>query len=154
MQWLACELMDVRDPWHKIYSKDLKLRVLAAVDGRACPSYGLRRTDAVPEVSRFEPEGVNSPFTTERAKRLALPLAIRRFVVDLKAERPPMRPNEIATVCYVRFGRRPDDRTVKKVLKEYPIPLRAVRCFRPTTRSGGAWSDASMRRLRENYGRV
>ena len=42
-----------------------------------------------------------------------------------------MRPDEIATVCYVRFGRRPDYRTVERVLAEEPMPLRMVRRFPP-----------------------
>src|SRR5215217_486246 len=57
------------------------------------------------KVSCFESEGMDSLFAIERARRLALPPAMRRFIVELKAEHPPMRPNEIATVCYVRFGR-------------------------------------------------
>ncbi len=83
------------------------------------------------KVSRFGSEGMDSLFATERARHLALPPALRRFIVDLKAEYPPMRPNEIATVCYVRFGRRPDGRTVKRVLEEDPMPLRMIRRFPP-----------------------
>jgi len=42
-----------------------------------------------------------------------------------------MRPQEISTVCYVRFGRRPDYRTVERVLSEEPMPLRIMRRFPP-----------------------
>ena len=82
-------------------------------------------------VKRFEAEGMDSLFSTERAKRFGLPPAIRRFIVDLKAEHPPMRPNEVANICYVRFGRHPDGRTVARVLQEEPIPLRMVRRYPP-----------------------
>lgn len=82
-------------------------------------------------VSGFGSMGMDSLFAAESAKRRALPPAMRRFVVDLKAEHPPMRPNEISTVCYVRFGRRPDYRTVERVLSEEPMPLRMVRRFPP-----------------------
>jgi putative transposase len=82
-------------------------------------------------ISRFEADGMDSLLATESAKRRALPPAMRRFVVDLKAEHPPMRPREIATVCYVRFGRRPDYRTVRRVLAKEPVPLRMVRRFPP-----------------------
>ncbi len=82
-------------------------------------------------ISRFELEGVGSLFATAGAERRALPPAMRRFVVDLNAEHPPMRPYEISTVCYVRFGRRPDYRTVEWVLAEEPMPLRLVRRFPP-----------------------
>jgi putative transposase len=50
-----------------------------------------------------------------------------RFIVDLKAEDPPMCPHEIVTICYVRFGRRPDYRRVEPVLSQEPMPLRMVR---------------------------
>jgi putative transposase len=83
------------------------------------------------KVSRFEAEGMDSLFAAEGAKRRSLPPAMRRFVVDLKAEHPPMRPHEIAGVCYVRFGRRPDYRTVERVLAAEPMPLRMVRRFPP-----------------------
>ena len=32
---------------------------------------------------------------------------MRRLIVDAKAEHPALNLNEIARVCYVRFGRRP-----------------------------------------------
>jgi putative transposase len=47
-------------------------------------------------VNRFEAEGMYSLFSTERAKPKRLAPAIRRFIVDLKAEHPSMRPNEVA----------------------------------------------------------
>jgi putative transposase len=67
-------------------------------------------------IARCEAEGMDSLFATEGTKRRALPPAMRRFVVDLKAEHPPMRPHEISTVCYVRFGRRSDCGTVPEDL--------------------------------------
>lgn len=82
-------------------------------------------------ISRFEAEGMGSLFAPGNAKRRALPPSMRRFIVDLKAEHPRMRPHEISTVCYVKFGRRPDYRTVERVLAEEPMPLRMVRRFPP-----------------------
>jgi putative transposase len=82
-------------------------------------------------VGRFEIEGMESLFAAERAKRLALPPRLRRSIVDLKAEHPALNDNEIATICYVRFGRRPDYRTVRRVLAEEPMPLRMVHRFSP-----------------------
>jgi len=74
---------------------------------------------------------MDSLFAAEGTKRRALPPAMRRFVVDLMAEHPPMRPHEISTVCYVRFGRRPDYRTAQRILAEGPVPLRIVRRLPP-----------------------
>jgi len=82
-------------------------------------------------LARFEAEGMESLFGSEAAKRRGLPPAVRRLVVDLKAEYPGFNPNEIANACYVRFGRRPARKTVKRVLAEEPTPLRFVRRFPP-----------------------
>lgn len=83
------------------------------------------------KAGRFEVEGMESLFDAEPAKRRALPTAVRRLVIDLKAEHPRLNTNEIAGICYVRFGRRPDVRTVKRVLEEEPMPLRMVRRYPP-----------------------
>src|ERR687893_1323455 len=82
--------------------------------------------------ARFEVEGMESLFGSEAAhRRKKLPSAMRRLIVDLKAEYPGFNPNEISRVCYVRFGRRPARKTVKRVLTEEPVPLRFVRRFPP-----------------------
>jgi putative transposase len=83
------------------------------------------------KVSRFEAEGVDSLFASEGAKRRGLPPAMRRLVVDLKAEHPALNLSEIARICYARFGRRPDERTVRRVLEEEPLPLRVIRRYPP-----------------------
>jgi len=80
---------------------------------------------------RFDAEGMESLFSTGAAKRRALPRWIRRMVAELKGEHPPLNPNEIPNVVYVRTGRKPDRKTVKRVLSEEPIPLRMVRRFAP-----------------------
>ena len=80
---------------------------------------------------RFESEGMESLFGSEAAGRERLPPSVRRLVVDLKAEYAGFNPNEIANACYVRFGRHPARKTVKRVLAEEPAPLRFVRRFPP-----------------------
>ena len=80
---------------------------------------------------RFDAEGMESLFSSDAAKRRVLPRWVRRMVVELKGEHPALNPNEISNIIYVRTGRRPDRKTVKKVLSEEPIPLRMVRRFGP-----------------------
>lgn len=80
---------------------------------------------------RFEKDGMESLFETPPAKRRKLPPALRRLIVDLKAEHPPMSLGEIAKVCYVYSGRKPSKRTVRRVLEEEPAPLRLMRRFDP-----------------------
>jgi putative transposase len=80
---------------------------------------------------RFDAEGVDSLFSSEAVKRRALPRWIRRMIAELKGEHPPLNPNEISNIVYVCTGRRPDRKTVKRVLSDEPIPLRMVRRFPP-----------------------
>ena len=42
-----------------------------------------------------------------------------------------MRDNEIATICYVRFGERPHGRTVRRALERSPTAIRMFRRFKP-----------------------
>ena len=52
----------------------------------------------------------------------SLPPEMRQLIVDLKAEHPDFRPHEIATICFLRFERRPSDHTVKRALADGPPP--------------------------------
>jgi hypothetical protein len=74
---------------------------------------------------------MESLFATEKARRKRLPPAMRRLIVDLKAEYPALNLSEIANIGYVRFGRRPEVRTVRRVLEEEPIPLKILKRFAP-----------------------
>jgi len=72
----------------------------------------------------FESRGMASLFPKEPVPpsddARELPPDMRQLIVDLKAEHPTFRPHEIATVCYVRFGRRPSHHTVQRVLASGP----------------------------------
>ena len=82
-------------------------------------------------VDRFQAQGMESLFDTQTAKGRELLPAIRRLIVDLKAEYSALNLNEMANIVYVRFGRRPDYRTVGRVLREEPWPLKMWRRFDP-----------------------
>ena len=82
-------------------------------------------------VEGFEHEGMDGLFGTEKARRKRLPPATRRLIVDLKAEYPAFNLSEIANIVYVVFGRRPDVRTVRKVLDEEAWPLKLGRDYPP-----------------------
>lgn len=112
------------------------------------------------KVAAFRDEGMESFFASPKAKRRVLPPAIRRKIVDLKAEHPPLNLEEIANVCGRLFGRRPDGHTVKAVLEESAIPRKLVRRFPPYHEAGDVaesrkavvtlyregWSDKSIAR--------
>ena len=82
-------------------------------------------------LDRFAEEGMESLFDAPTAKRRGLPPSVRRLIVDLKAEYPAFNPNEIANVVHACFGRRPDYRSVARVLDEEPVPLKIIRNYPP-----------------------
>src|SRR5215216_5027273 len=82
-------------------------------------------------LDRFAEEGMESLFDAPAAKRRRLPLAVRRLIVDLKAEYPRFNLNEIANVVRAAFGTKPDVRSVARVLQEEPLPLKIVRNYPP-----------------------
>ena len=69
------------------------------------------------KVSRFDELGMQSLFEAEPAEdKRQLPAFIRQAIVQLKAEYPAFRPNELATVCQVRSERRVSAFTVPRSL--------------------------------------
>ncbi len=81
---------------------------------------------------RFDELWMASLFEGERDGTYRnLPPPMRQLIVDLKAGHPAFRPNEIATICYVRFGRRPSPHTVQRVLADGPAPSRKGRRYPP-----------------------
>lgn len=81
-------------------------------------------------VQRFETEGMASLFDeSQPAPSRSFPVHLRHLIVQLKAEYAGLRPNEIATICFARTGRRPSPHTVKRVLAEEPSLLIIKRRF-------------------------
>jgi putative transposase len=83
----------------------------------------------------FEQEGMASLFPKERVPSPdtghGLPEDLRQLIVDLKAEHPGFRSYEIATICFLRFERRPSDHTVNRVLADGPSPSVTGRRYPP-----------------------
>jgi putative transposase len=60
-----------------------------------------------------------------------LPPEIRQLIVDLHAELPTMSWREIAEICYIRYGRRPDHKSVKHIATSGPPPSLQSRRYQP-----------------------
>ena len=86
-------------------------------------------------IERFERDGMLSLFGTDpataRARRQGLEPAIRRMIVELKAEHPKLNLNEIANIVYVRTGRRLGKHTPGRILADAVVPLKLSRLFEP-----------------------
>jgi putative transposase len=82
------------------------------------------------KVVRFTAQGMRSLFEVDdppATDRRTLPLGIRRAIVELKAEYPPLGLREIGAICRERFGRSVSHHTVKQVLATAPLPLHPPR---------------------------
>ena len=84
------------------------------------------------QAARFEREGMASLFGLPKVERhRTLPVEIQRAILALKVEYPPFRRHEIATICGVRFRRRPSHHTVRRILAEDPAPTLIGRRYPP-----------------------
>ena len=82
-------------------------------------------------LAAFRDENMLSLFDSPKARRQVLPPNIRRTIIDLEREHPPLNFEETANICGKLFGKRPDGHTVKAVLKENAIPTKPVKRFAP-----------------------
>ena len=56
-------------------------------------------------ISSFKSYGMRGLFELEEVEdKSRLDPEVQGLILNLKSEYPPMRDNEIATICYVRFG--------------------------------------------------
>src|SRR5215471_17124138 len=78
------------------------------------------------QADQFDQHGMVSLFSKKPVpspdKGRSLPPDMRQLIVDLKAEYPSFRPHELARICFLRFGRKPSDHTIQRVLADGPKP--------------------------------
>lgn len=87
------------------------------------------------QADQFEQYGMISLFGKERAPAPepghSLPPEMRQLIVDLKIEHPGFRPHELARTCFLHFGRKPSDHTIKRILADGPKPTVTARRYPP-----------------------
>src|SRR5437764_5485655 len=62
------------------------------------------------------------PPSVPKLDKRTLPPDIRQEIVDLHAQYPAFHPHEIATICFVKFNRKPAPATIKLILASGPKP--------------------------------
>ena len=80
-------------------------------------------------IQSFEAYGIEGFLSADTARHRKLTPNVRRLIVDLKAEYPPFNLNEIANIVRTCFGRKPDVRSVRRVLDEEALPLKLERSY-------------------------
>ena len=68
------------------------------------------------------------PAIPKQDKR-TLPPDMRQEIVDLHAQYPAFRPHELATICFLKFNRKPAPATIKLILASGPKPSTTERRF-------------------------
>src|SRR5579859_6434525 len=85
----------------------------------------------------FERAGMASLFASgeqggARETGKTLPSEMRQLIVDLHVEMPTMSWREIAEICYIQYGRRPDHKSVKHIATSLPTkPSLSARRYQP-----------------------
>jgi putative transposase len=69
------------------------------------------------------------PPPVAKMDKRSLPPDIRQEIVDLHAQYPVFRPHEIATICFVKFNRKPAPATIKLILASGPKPSTTERRY-------------------------
>jgi hypothetical protein len=62
------------------------------------------------------------PPPVPKLDKRSLPPDVRQEIVDLHAQYPAFHPHEIATICFVKFNRKPAPATIKLILASGPKP--------------------------------
>jgi len=115
-----------RFPEQRLYERIRPITLFGATAEERAQKIGvpvstLRRAD-----DAFDREGIVSLYRPTQAQRAdhhrSLPVPMRQLIVDLKADHPGFTLHELATICFVQFGRRPSHHTVKGVLADGPQP--------------------------------
>ncbi len=69
------------------------------------------------------------PPAIPRQDKRTLPPDMRQEIVDLHAQYPAFRPHELATICFLKFNRKPAPATIKLILASGPKPSTTERRF-------------------------
>lgn len=124
-EWQEIEQL-VLWPEQEVYERLRPVILFGQTAAERAKETGIPKRTLQHQAKLFEQEGMASLFPKERAPASetsrSLPPEMRQLIVDLKAEHPGFTPHEIATICFLRFERRPSDHTVKRVLAEGPLP--------------------------------
>ncbi len=97
---------------------------------------GMSKSSIYSKANLFDQAGMASlfpptppPDLPKQDKRILSP-PVRQAIVDARAEYPELSLHEIASMCYVQFGRKPSPHTIKYILATGPKPSHITRRYK------------------------
>ncbi|BCL84720.1 transposase [Ktedonobacteria bacterium brp13] len=123
-------------PEQELYEQIRPLVLFHETPGERAKEIDVPQRTLARKADEFERYGMASLFPSgkqggarETAKTL-LP-EMRQLIIDLYFEHPAMSWREIAEICYIRYARRPDHKSVKHIATSGPPPTRKARRYQP-----------------------
>jgi hypothetical protein len=123
-------------PEQELYEAIRPLILFHETAGERAKEIDIPQRTLARKADEFERSGMASLFASgsqggARETGETLPPEIRQLIVDLHTEMPSMSWREIAEVCYIRYGRRPDHKNVKRIATSGPPPSLSARRYQP-----------------------
>lgn len=123
-------------PEQELYESIRPIILYGQTPGERAKETGAAQRTLSRKADEFEKYGMRSLFDSDehggaRETSKTLPSEIRQLIVDLHAELPTMAWREIAEVCYIRYGRRPDHKSVKHIATSGAPPSLQARRYQP-----------------------
>src|SRR6266702_4762559 len=97
---------------------------------------GISKSSIYYKANLFDQAGMASLFPPApppdlpKLDKRSLPPPLRQAIVDAYAEYPELSLHEIASICYVQFGRKPSPHTIQYILATGPQPSRTGRRYK------------------------
>jgi hypothetical protein len=129
-EWAELELL-LEWPEQVEYERIRPAAIFGSSVAKRSRQTGTPETTLRRRITSFKRHGMRGLFEPEPFKKSRLHPEVQGLILNLKSDYPPMRDNEIANICYVRFGKRPHGRLVRRVLEANPTAIRMFRRFKP-----------------------
>jgi transposase len=123
-------------PEQEVYEQIRPLVLFHETAGERAKEIDIPQRTLARKAEAFERDGMVSLFSSgeqggARATDKTLPEEVRQLIVDLHCEMPGMSWREIAEICYLQDGRRPDHKSVKHIATSFPRPGLTSRRYQP-----------------------
>lgn len=123
-------------PEQELYEAIRPILLFGQTPGERAKETGAAQRTLSRKADEFERDRMQSLFASEeqggeRVTSKTLPLEIHQLIVNLHSEFPTMSWREIAEVCYVRYARRPDHKSVKHIATSGPQHSLSARRYQP-----------------------